>query len=234
MNKPLHQDQLSFVAPYIKKSATESFHTQASKNKLSDSQSIDNLFRDHWLDVCRLLHKSYGSGPPEPEDVAQEAFSQFAQMKNTTEVKNPKAYIIKIAINITLKSIGKLCKVREFITEQIDPEDRQLNEICPETILQGEQRLTAMHKAIDKLSSKQRDVLMYVRIKGQTYAQISAQTGWSMADICRQLNEAMAILESIDKQVQGTSVSTEDSVKEPTVHSLKTTQMSENYDPQNE
>lgn len=203
MNKPLHQDQLSFVAPYIKKSATESFHTQASKNKLSDSQSIDTLFRDHWLDVCRLLHKNYGSGPPEPEDVAQEAFSQFAQMKNVTEIQNPKAYIIKIAVNITLKSMSKLRKIRELITQQLHLDEDQLNEICPEIILQDEQRIAAMQNGIKKLSTKQRDILMCVRIKGQTYAQISMQTGWSLADICRQLNEAMAILESIDEQVQG-------------------------------
>jgi RNA polymerase sigma factor (sigma-70 family) len=210
MNKPLHQDQLSFVAPYINNSATESSHIQACKDKPLGSHSIDALFRDHWLDVCRLLHKSYGSGPPEPEDVAQEAFSQFAQMKDTTEVKNPKAYIMKIAVNITLKSIGKLCKVRGFIAEQLSLEEEQLSQICPETILQSEQRISAMQKGINKLTAKQRDVLMFVRIKGQTYAQISAQTGWSIADICRQLNEAMAILESIDQQVQGINFSVED------------------------
>jgi RNA polymerase sigma factor (sigma-70 family) len=118
----------------------------------------------------------------------------------------PKAYIIKIAVNITLNSMGKLRKIRELITQQLHLDEDRLNEICPETILQGEQRIVAMQNGINRLSAKQRDILMCVRIKGQTYAQISDQTGWSLADICRQLNEAMAILESIDEQAQGINV----------------------------
>jgi RNA polymerase sigma-70 factor (ECF subfamily) len=203
MNKVLHQDPLFFVDPYIKDSVSTSSPAGSCEDKLFNNYSIDSLFRDHWLDVCRLLHKNYGSGPPEPEDVAQEAFSQFAQMKNVTEVQNPKAYIIKIAVNITLKSMGKLRKIRELITQQLHLDEDHLNEICPEIILQDEQRVAAMQNGIKKLSSKQRDILMCVRIKGQTYAQISIQTGWSLADICRQLNEAMAILESIDEQARG-------------------------------
>lgn len=206
MNKALQQDHLFVVDPCIKDSAPDPMTASTCGDKLFKSHSIDILFRNHWLDVCRLLHKNYGSGPPEPEDVAQEAFSQFAQMKNITEVQNPKAYIIKIAVNITLKSMGKLRKIRELITQQLHLDEDQLNEICPEIILQGEQRMAAMQNGIKKLSAKQRDILMYVRIKGQTYAQISIQTGWSLADICRQLNEAMAILESIDEQAQGKKI----------------------------
>jgi RNA polymerase sigma factor (sigma-70 family) len=206
MNKALHQDQLFFVEPYMKDSVCAPSTAIKCADKGSNIHSIDILFRDHWLDVYRLLHRNYGSGPPEPEDVAQEAFSQFAQMKNVTKIQNPKAYIIKIAVNITLNSMGKLRKIRELITQQLHLDEDRLNEICPETILQGEQRIVAMQNGINRLSAKQRDILMCVRIKGQTYAQISDQTGWSLADICRQLNEAMAILESIDEQAQGINV----------------------------
>jgi RNA polymerase sigma factor (sigma-70 family) len=198
MTKALHQDPLFVINSYLKNSSSNS--TPSHKDKLSDIQTIDALFSAHWLDVCRLLHKCYGSGPPEPEDVAQEAFTRFSQMNNIAEVRDPKAYIIKIAVNITLKSISRLCKTREFIAEQLHLNEDQLNEICPETILQGEQRISAIQKGTEKLSDKQRDILMRARIKGQTYAQISADTGWSLADICRQLNATMTILESVDEQ----------------------------------
>lgn len=217
MNKVLHQDPLFFVEPHIKDSVCAPDPPSPREDKLSNNHLIDSLFRDHWLDVCRLLHKNYGSGPPEPEDVAQEAFSQFSQMKNVTEIQNPKAYIIKIAVNITLKSMGKLRKIRELITQQLHLDEDQLNEICPEIILQDEQRVAAMQNGIKKLSAKQRDILMCVRIKGQTYVQISIQTGWSLADICRQLNEAMAILESIDEQAQGIHVGIADTIIHPTL-----------------
>lgn len=195
MNKSLYKDQVFFInADTNKHSVNKSnLHTTMQFKK------IDDLFREHWLDVCRLLHKSYGSGPPEPEDVAQEAFSRFAQMNNPEKIHDPKAYILKIAINITLKSIGHLCKTREFITEQLLIDEEQVDTFCPERILQGEQSIEIIQKATKQLSNKQRDILMRARIKGQTYAQIAADTGWSIADICRQLNTAMYILEQVDR-----------------------------------
>jgi DNA-directed RNA polymerase specialized sigma24 family protein len=163
MTKALHQDPLFVINSYLKNSSSNS--TPSHKDKLSDIQTIDALFRAHWLDVCRLLHKCYGSGPPEPEDVAQDAFTRFSQMNNIAEVRDPKAYIIKIAVNITLKSISRLCKTRGFIAEQLHLNEDQLNEICPETILQGEQRISAIQKGTEKLSDKQREILMRTRIK---------------------------------------------------------------------
>ncbi|MDO6507712.1 sigma-70 family RNA polymerase sigma factor [Colwellia sp. 4_MG-2023] len=199
MNKALSNVPLFFNSD-VKEPSAKSATIHKLKTKSAKTQTIDTLFRDHWLDVCRLLHKCYGSGPPEPEDVAQEAFSRFAQMNNPQQIHDPKAYIIKIAINITLKSIGHLCKAREFITEQLQIDEDQVDTFCPERILQSEQRIHVIQKATEQLTDKQRDILMRARIKGQTYAQIAADTGWSLADICRQLNTAMSVLEAIDEE----------------------------------
>lgn len=209
MNKVLNKAPLFFIDSYLKTSHCDPIQPQTLDNKVMHGQAIDALFRAHWRDVCRLLHKCYGSGPPEPEDAAQEAFSRVAQMKNVAELQDPKAYIIKIAVNITLKSIGRLCKTREFIAEQLLVNPDQFDEICPETILQNEQRIAAVQKGTEQLSDKQRDILMRARIKGQTYAQISADTGWSLADICRQLNTAMAVLENVDAEAQGLNAQVE-------------------------
>ncbi|WP_339900599.1 sigma-70 family RNA polymerase sigma factor [Paraglaciecola polaris] len=200
MSKALQKAPLFFLNSYLKPQSSALSPSTFNSRKINEQSAIDSLFRAHWRDVCRILRNCYGSGPPEPEDVAQEAFSRFAQMPNLDKIEDPKAYIIKIAINITLKSIGRLCKTREFIAEQIQLTEGQFNEICPETILQGKQRIAAIQKGTEQLSEKQREILMRARIKGQTYSQISADTGWSVADICRQLNGAMAVLESFDEQ----------------------------------
>lgn len=202
MNKALYKAPLVFIESYLEATHNKPIQSQTFDNKVRHNHVIDVVFRAHWRDICRLLHKCYGSGPPDPEDSAQEAFSRFAQMKNIADVQDPKAYIIKIAVNITLKSIGRLCQTREFIDDQLRINDERVDEICPETILQNKQRIAAVQKGTLQLSDKQRDILMRARIKGQTYAQISADTGWSLADISRQLNSAMVLLECIDAQTQ--------------------------------
>lgn len=202
MNKTLHEAPLFFTKPYLKTSSYDLVQSQPVDNKIKKNHIIDSLFRAHWRDICLLLHKCYGSGPPDPEDAAQEAFSRFSQIKNISDVQNPKAYIIKIAVNITLKSIGRLCKTRELIEEKLQLNEEQLDEICPERILQNEQRIAIVQKGVEQLSNKQRDILMRARMKGQTYTQISADTGWSITDIYRQLNLAIDLLEKLDAQGQ--------------------------------
>lgn len=200
MSKTLQKASLFFLNSYTKSSAQSYAQAPFKPKKVQESNAVDTLFREHWRDICRVLHSCYGAGPPEPEDVAQEAFSRFAQLRNREKIDDPKAYIIKIAMNITLKSISRLCKTRAFIDEHIQHTQEQYDEMSPETILQVEQRIAAIQKGTEQLSEKQREILMRARIKGQTYSQISIDTGWSVADICRQLSAAMALLESIDEK----------------------------------
>ncbi|AEE21763.1 RNA polymerase sigma factor [Paraglaciecola chathamensis] len=204
MSKTLQKASLFFLNSYTKPQTLALTPAPDKPKKARELNAVDRLFREHWRDVCRVLHACYGSGPPEPEDVAQEAFSRFAQLRNLEKIDDPKAYIIKIAMNITLKSISRLCKTRAFIDEHIQHTQEQCDEMSPETILQAEQRIAAIQKGTEQLSEKQREILMRARIKGQTYTQISTDTGWSVADICRQLNAAMALLESIDEQANNT------------------------------
>ncbi len=200
MSKTLQKASLFFLNSHVKTQALEISSAASKPKTIQAPNAIDKLFKAHWRDVCRILHKCYGSGPPEPEDVAQEAFSRIAQMRDLEQIADPKAYIIKIAMNITLKSIGHLCKTRDFIAQHTQLPEDQCDDVCPETILQGEQRIAAIQKGTEQLTEKQRDILMRARIKGQTYSEISSDTGWSVADICRQLNAAMAVLERIDEQ----------------------------------
>jgi RNA polymerase sigma-70 factor (ECF subfamily) len=200
MSKTLQKASLFFLNSHVKPQALEITSAASKPKKIQPPNAIDKLFKAHWRDVCRILHKCYGSGPPEPEDVAQEAFSRVAQMRDLKHIEDPKAYIIKIAMNITLKSIGHLCKTRDFIAQHTQLPENQCDDVCPEIILQGEQRIAAIQKGTEQLTEKQRDILMRARIKGQTYLEISSDTGWSVADICRQLNAVMAILERIDEQ----------------------------------
>ena len=45
-------------------------------------------------------------------------------------------------------------------------------------------------------AEKQKYIVSASRLEGKTYQQISDDTGWSIADVCRQLNSALVILAS--------------------------------------
>ena len=64
--------------------------------KKSDFSSFYHM---HWEGLCAFLRKTFGSGPPDPEDVAQDAFYQLAKMKSREHIENPKAFLYKVSIN---------------------------------------------------------------------------------------------------------------------------------------
>lgn len=69
-----------------------------------------------------------------------------------------------------------------------------MEDITPERIYSAKQRFRVLVRGVDGLTDKQRELILRSRIQGQTYAQISAETGWSNADISRQLKAALAII----------------------------------------
>lgn len=157
---------------------------------------IDQLYRENWHNLCRRLLNLFGEGPPSPEDVAQEAFSKLTGMGSLDHIDRPKAFLFKVAINIGLKSIARRKLDRSYITAQLESPDFDLDLISPERTLAGKQKLAAVDAGIAQLTDKQRQILFRSRLKGETYAEISAATGWGIADICRQLKVVLKVLEA--------------------------------------
>ena len=155
------------------------------------------LFRNYETELIAKLRRVYGNGPPDPEDIAQSAFSQMASMRVHDHIEDPKAFLFKIALNIGRRATGRIAATRKLISQELKNVAPQLEEITPERLYESKERLAAMNQAIERLTPKQRDILIRSRMKGETYAEISAATGWSLAAISRQLNAALAQLAAV-------------------------------------
>lgn len=156
---------------------------------------IEELYRSCWGELCRRLRRLYGDGPPEPEDIAQSAFAKITALDNLKYIENPRAFLFTTAVNLGLNAIDRIVRARKFIDGEMHRVGQNVEEITPETVYQDREHLNTVQQAIDSLSEKQRQVLLRSRLKGETYAQISAATGWSPADISRQLKAALAVID---------------------------------------
>jgi RNA polymerase sigma factor (sigma-70 family) len=158
---------------------------------------LNRLFRDHYGELVGRLRKIHGRGPPDPEDVAQAAFSKLAALADFRLIRSPRAFLFRTAINLSLNSNDKLRRGRNFVKSQIEGNfSPDVEEISPETVLMGKQDLERVARAIRHLSPKQKDILLRSRFRGQTYAEIKRDTGWSEADISRQLSKVMGLLQA--------------------------------------
>ena len=160
----------------------------------SQTSLLSRLYREYSTEVKKLIHKILNGGPPDPEDLMQEAFASMAKMENIETLDDPKAYLFRIAINLSHRGISHQVKTRDYLCQVLDNFDEATDDLSPERILVSQQYVEKISKGLKNLSEKQRTIVLMSRIYGMTYEEIRKQTGWSLADISRQLKQALEVL----------------------------------------
>jgi len=116
------------------------------------------------------------------------------ELESLDHVENPKAFLYTVAVNFALHEVRHHATRQKYIDQEVQNISHNVEEMTPERIYNSGARLQRLISGMDKLSDKQKTILQMSRIEGQTYEQIQQQTGWSLADISRQLTRAMALM----------------------------------------
>lgn len=165
---------------------------------------VERLYRDHWKGLCARLRKVFGSGPPEPEDLAQTAFTKLIEYTDPATLDDPASFLFRIAINSGRDRRRHIVRANALIEEQLAQEGlEQVDRITPSNVYETRERLAVTERAISALTPKQREVLIRSRLKGETFDQIRDACGWSKADISRTLQAALGVLQSAMREYMG-------------------------------
>ena len=125
--------------------------------------------------------------------LAQAAFAKLSEMPNLHEIENHGAYLFRAAVNNGLNAIAHLARVRRFVEREFAVATEQDKNALWD-VLSKEKALQNVEAAMALLSKEQREIVMRSRLRGETYEEISAATGWSKAFISRRLTEALSTL----------------------------------------
>ncbi|MEO1016856.1 MAG: sigma-70 family RNA polymerase sigma factor, partial [Pseudomonadota bacterium] len=71
------------------------------------NDDIAELYCAHLDELVVSLRKAFGAGPPDPEDIAQQAFQKLIERGNREDIRNLKAFLWRIARNTLLKAVKK-------------------------------------------------------------------------------------------------------------------------------
>jgi len=157
---------------------------------------LKSLYRRHWKELNRYVAHTFGSGPPEPEDVVQIAFTRYAALENPERVQNARAFLFTMVRNIVLDYRRSEDRADRYVQDAlVRAGEEALDEISPERVLMERQRFDTLNVAMKKLPVKQQQILAMSRYHGMTYEEIASRTGWSLADISRQIVRALAALD---------------------------------------
>src|SRR5262245_47845841 len=93
---------------------------------------LDALYRECFGGLVARIRSTFGSGPPEPEDVVQSAFVKFAALENRSGVADPRAFLYVAARNLVLDFKRNAKVSNAYVAEQLGDLDQKLEEITPE------------------------------------------------------------------------------------------------------
>jgi RNA polymerase sigma-70 factor (ECF subfamily) len=135
---------------------------------------LAELYRRHLGELTRYIARTFGAGPPDPEDVVQEAFAQFAALENPHAVENPRAFLYRSAHNLVVDHHRRHLVRNRFVREQAPAANEETSDDRDaERVLSARQRLSIVERAVRDMEPRRRTVFVLNRIHELTYAEIS-------------------------------------------------------------
>ncbi len=159
-------------------------------------EALDALYRRHWPELCRYVRRTFGSGPPDPEDVAQQAFMSFATIDDPVAVDHPRAYLFRTAHNIVVDERRRAAGHCAAVVELFPSAGEKSDDRTPERVLMAEERLAVLSAAVRALPEERRRSFLFNRLHGLSCAEIARRTGYSDSAVKKHVAQAMDALEA--------------------------------------
>ncbi len=156
---------------------------------------LSDLYGRHRAELIAFIRAKFGPGPPDPEDVAQQAFANFAALEGRTAVLNPRAFLYRTAHNIATNHRKHDRIGRRFLEPA--PRSGEVHEarddFNPETMLSDREQCRLLEDAIRAMPAQRRSYLLLNRIDGLSYAEIARRVGLSESAVRKHV--ALAVRE---------------------------------------
>ena len=158
-----------------------------------DRSSLSCLYRNHSRELAAYLRKTYGDGPPDPEDIVQQAFLKLSERDGLSEIRNLRAFLWRTARNLLLTH-----KRNELLFFAI-----QGNDCSPERVLDIEQQLSAINDALREMPERRRNAFIWHRVEGLNVAAVARRFGVTRAAAVKHIaRAALDIDTALDKTLK--------------------------------
>ena len=158
------------------------------------NEGLEVLYAKHFKALCHYVKKHFGAGPPEPEDVAQEAFIKFAALTNRQDIGNARAYLYRTAHNVVIDEVRRR-KVR-VADAQRTISVQSSDDRTPERVLMGTERLEILRAATRAMPAARSRSFLLNRLHGYSAAAIARMTGYSESAVKKHIDLALTDIEA--------------------------------------
>lgn len=162
-----------------------------------NDEFLGGLFRAHQRELTQYVARTFGAGPPEPEEVVQAAFARFAALEHPEAVGNPRAYLYTTSRNIVLdtrrREATRDASAHETMIAQTG--DAPANSDS-ERVLIAKQELAIIEATVRTMDVRRQEVLVMHAIHGLSYSEIGRRLGLSETRIRQLFASAIAECEA--------------------------------------
>lgn len=166
---------------------------------------LSGVYEAHVKQLLRFIRSKVGSGPPDPEDIAQQAFANFAGLANPADIDNPGSFLTRTAINL-INDHFRAARRRKTEPADHDALEKLIldhDETSPEVVVLGRERFEGVLAAVQTLSRRRRRFLLLHRIEDLSYAEIARRSGVSATLVRSEVAEAVRLCREAVLRIEG-------------------------------
>jgi len=173
-------------------------HKPAGDNQ---GANILGAFQLHQLSLKRFIGR-YLNNAQDIEDVTQEAFLRAYKAERSTEVRQPKSFLFRIAKNVAISQLRtKSRRITDYIVDQAS-DDVLMSEWSTEDEVMAEEKLGIHCEAVAALPPKCRRVYLLRKVYGMSHKQIAEKLQISTSTVEKHLLKGV---EACDRFIQARS-----------------------------
>ncbi|MEM1191435.1 MAG: RNA polymerase sigma factor [Pseudomonadota bacterium] len=163
---------------------------------------LERLYNEHFDRLVAFLQATFGSGPPPPEDIAQQTFEKLWRSGALDRVDYPRALLWRAARNLALseRQSERARDRREQLAAQPDSDDRGYHS-TPDRVIGARQSLSTVMKVLHAMPDRRREVFLLVRVDGLSHTEVAARLEISRPAVSKHVALALAQLtEALDDE----------------------------------
>ncbi|MEM0909601.1 MAG: sigma-70 family RNA polymerase sigma factor [Pseudomonadota bacterium] len=153
---------------------------------------LERLYRDYAPVLSAQLRKTFGNGPPEPDDLTQQAFQKLIERGDTSDISSVKGFLWTTARNLLFndKRNHQVRAKYDFELENIfSPGQRDDN--ATESVLSAREELVIINKTLEKMPEKRRLAFIMHRVDGLPISRVASELGIARSPARRHILRAM-------------------------------------------
>ncbi|MEM0909797.1 MAG: sigma-70 family RNA polymerase sigma factor [Pseudomonadota bacterium] len=164
--------------------------------QLSDGKNtfdqLGDIYYIYYPKLKAALLKSFGVGPPDPDDMIHKAFQKLLERSCISDIKDIHAFLWCTARNLTLEEKRKtqIHAKYNFEVEQIFFPLGGENS-TPESILSAREELLIINQALEHMPPTRRRAFVLHKIDGLRVAEVARRLNMSRNPAQKHINKAM-------------------------------------------